>query len=331
MITQQRTPDAPVYSSRAHCMPGLQTLVKLQRCVCRRSLRPHRKVSIAITGQWSRERNLTPGWNPKPFITHIHSQFHSARRFHVEAKKRLAAHPGSRLVIAALVLCLVGVAAGCGTSALATGSHGARKQDSARTSPTGCKNGAGGHSDYDPQSVAPNGKPILVGPIVVGCGSGLDEPVRLIAYVQGTSHNGEQLCVVVEQERQKAATGGPCFQTSPSLDVCRGRCPLIVEDTAARSGDTQRPKGSLVTGAVPGVMKEVNLSIAPSIDNKATRPLIVVLNRAMQKELRIPSAVSFFVSFVEPCISPHQMLYARGRSSGEEFTMHGSDRFGCRA
>jgi hypothetical protein len=248
----------------------------------------------------------------------------------VNIERRLFPHTGRRLLIAALLFCLVGVAAGCGTSALATGSRGEPKQHSVRTSATGCRNGTSSHSDYDPQSVAPKEKPILVGPIVVGCESGLDEPVRLIVYVQGTSHNGEQLCVVVEEVRQKVVTGGPCFQTSPSLALCRGGCPLIVEDTSATSGDTQRPKGSLVTGAVPGVMKEVDLSIEPSSDNEGSQPLIVALNGAIQKKLRLPSAVSLFMSVVEPCISAHQMLYARGLSSGKEFAMHGSDPFGCR-
>jgi hypothetical protein len=90
-------------------------------------------------------------------------------------------------------------------------------------------------------------------------------------------------------------------------------------------------KGTLVTAAAFGGMKEVVLSTTPLGNKKVTRPLIVVLDGAVKKELRLPSVVSLFASIVIPCLPPNQTVYAQSTISGEEVAMQGSDPFGCRA
>jgi hypothetical protein len=58
-----------------------------------------------------------------------------------------------------------------------------------------------------PPGLVPQGQPILAGPIIVGCAERLGEPVRLVAYTQSTLHGGVQLCYLLEQPREKTASG----------------------------------------------------------------------------------------------------------------------------
>lgn len=227
----------------------------------------------------------------------------------------------------ALLLGLLCVAAGCGSSGLATGSNGAHGQPSALQSGASCSE-FGSDSSYNPRDEAPKGQPIIAGPLTVGCGSRLGEPIRFLAYVQATRNGGEHLCYVLEQKGQKAVTGGSCFQTAPSFDRCREDCPLSVEATVGPWGKAGT-KGSLVTGATTGVIEEVALSTSPLGDKRVTAPLVVVLDGAVQKRLRLPSAVSLFASVVIPCLPARQAVSASGEVSGEEFAMQGSDPFGC--
>jgi hypothetical protein len=210
------------------------------------------------------------------------------------------------------------------------GSAGAPEESPGSQSSARCRIG-GPPRSYFPKSFHPKGQPILVGPIIVGCGRGLDEPVRFTAYVQRTAQGGEQLCYGLEQPRQKAETGGSCFQMDPSLAPCREGCPLIVEATVAKVPGTHTPKGSLVTGAAPGVIEEVGLlSQQPGV-RRATLPFVVILKGRIQKTLRLPSVVSLFATVISPCISAKQTVEAKGTVSGEKISMLGSDPFGCRA
>jgi hypothetical protein len=243
---------------------------------------------------------------------------------------RISAPISRWFVMAVLLLGLPCMVAGCGNSALATGSSESPRRDFGPESMVSCKGAAASHSSYDPQDVAPKGQRILAGPIVVGCGRKLGELVRFIAYVQATHSGGEQLCYVLEQARQTSVTGGSCFQTAPSWDLCTEGCPLSVEATVAKWGK-QPSKGTLITGATPGVIEEVDVSTSPVGGKKVTSPFIVTLEGAIQKELRLPSVVSLFASVVLPCLPAGQMVYASGDIAGEGFSMQGSDPFGCGA
>jgi hypothetical protein len=238
-----------------------------------------------------------------------------------------------------LLICLglVGVVAGCGSAARATPSSTgatATSIDFARSpdggSPASCKGWSKDPSSVIPKGLVPKGRPVLAGPVSIGCGVSLGEPVRLVAYVEATAHGGEQLCYVVEQRRRSSTVGGSCIQTNPSIPKCRESCPLIVEATPAVWGK-EASKGSLVTAAAPGVMEEVSLSTAPLGMERVTRRAIVVLKGPIKEELRLPSVVSLFASIVIPCLPPNQMVSARNAISGETFNMEGSDPFGCRA
>jgi len=177
----------------------------------------------------------------------------------------------------------------------------------------------------------PKGQQILVGPIAIGCGKRLGEPIRFIAYVQAT-HSGEQLCYELEQPREKAVTGGSCFQTAPSLLICRKDCPLtVVEIDVAKSDGKKASKASLVTGAVPGVTRDVVLSTVPLRNEMGTRPFVVALRGPVREELRLPATVSLFASMVIPCFPANQAVYARVHTSdGKAVAMQGSDPFRCR-
>src|ERR1700744_6261648 len=140
----------------------------------------------------------------------------------------------SGLLVAVLAGLLV-VAVGCGAAAKASYSAADPHRSSAPSHSTRCH----GPSDRQPPAFSrgdvPEGQPILVGPIVVGCGTRLGEPIRFIAYVQATRNGGEQLCFVLDQMHQKVLTGGSCFQTASSADLCREEgCPLGVEATVAK-------------------------------------------------------------------------------------------------
>jgi hypothetical protein len=234
-----------------------------------------------------------------------------------------------RILLSAVVFFgLVVAVGGCGSSARATGTSGAPGQEAQIKASTGCGDI---HSNYVPEGLAHVGISVVAGPVIAGCGKRLGEPVRFIAYVQANAHGREQLCYGLEQPRQKTVTGGSCLQTAPSLPMCRERCPLTV--LLAHVGGTkgkQASKASLVTGAAPGVMKEAVLSTSPLGNKKVTAPFIVVVKGAIQKELRLPSAVSLFASIVVPCLPARQVVYAEGDISGEEVAMQGSDPFGCR-
>jgi hypothetical protein len=194
----------------------------------------------------------------------------------------------SGLVVAVLSGLLV-AAFGCGVDAKASRPATVPGQRSAVKPSTRCE----GQSNRRPPEFSngdvPEGQPVLVGPFVVGCGDRLGEPIRFIAYVQATGNGGEQLCYVLEQRHQKAVTGGSCFQTAPSLSLCREDCPLSVEATVARWG-TQASKGTLVTGAVSGSVEEVALSTEPIRGRVATPPFIVILRGSVRKKLRLPGA-----------------------------------------
>ena len=230
----------------------------------------------------------------------------------------------------ALLLGLAAAVAGCGSSAHATTASGEFRQLSGAKAATDCP--AKARSSYDPRSGALPGQPILAGPVIVGCRSLAGEPVRFIAYVRAEARrSGEQLCWVLEQPRQKAVTGGSCFQVAPTVAQCRNGCPLIVEATVGQTNPGKGVKGSLITGAVPGVMEEAVLSGEPDRKQLATPSQIVVVKGAVQKQLHITSVVSLFASIIEPCLRANQTVFAQGQASGEEFNMQGSDPFGCRA
>src|ERR1700761_4353461 len=166
---------------------------------------------------------------------------------------------GKNVLLVVLLSGLLVAAVGCGVAAEASRPAAEPGQNSAMNLSTRCQT----QSDRQPPEFSkddvPKGQPILVGPVVVGCGKRLGEPIRFIAYVQATGNGGEQLCYVLEQKGQEAGSGGSCFQVAPSLVLCREECPLSVEATVARWG-RQASKGSLVTGAVSGAVEEVTLS-----------------------------------------------------------------------
>jgi hypothetical protein len=241
---------------------------------------------------------------------------------------RTSALIGGCFLVATLLASVI-AGAGWGSAAQATETSVAGGRRAQINAVSGCGNA---HSSYYPDGLAHVGLSVVAGPIIVGCGKRLGEPVRFIAYVQADARGREQLCYVLEQPHQKIVTGGDCFQTAPSFELCTERCPLSV--FLAHIGGTkarQASKGSLVTGAAPGVMEEVVLLTSPLGKKRVTPPFIVILEGAIQEELRLPSVVSLFASVVVPCLPAGQAVYARGHSSGEEFAMQGSDPFGCRA
>jgi hypothetical protein len=248
----------------------------------------------------------------------------------MRAKDEISVLPIGTLLPLAICLVLVGVVSGCGSAARATTTSKDLTPISQVKSPAVCKNWSKDPSAVIPKDLVPKGRPILAGPVSIGCGVSLGEPIRLVAYVEATAHGGEQFCYVLEQRRQNATVGGSCLQTDPARTQCLGSCPLIVEATPTVWGK-EMSKGSLVTAAAFGVMEEVALSTTPLGNKKVIRPLIVVLDGAVKEELRLPSVVSLFASIVIPCLPPGQTVYAQGTISGEEVAMQGSDPFGCRA
>jgi hypothetical protein len=104
---------------------------------------------------------------------------------------------------------------------------------------------------------------------------------------------------------------------------------LIVEATVSKILGTRTPKGSLITGAAPGVIEEVGLLTQEPGVRETTRPFIAVVKGRIQKKLRLPGVVSLFASVTTPCISARQTVEAKGTVSGEKFSMLGSDPFGC--
>lgn len=256
----------------------------------------------------------------------------------MNADGRLSAVNGRSCLFAFLLSGLVIVAAGCGVSARASrtgvSAHASRTSgapEQVSDVPARCQGESKRHPDNIPKPIAPRDQPILAGPIVVGCGQRLGEPIRFVAYVQATTQHGEQLCYNLEQPRQKAAIGGSCFQTAPALPACEEDCPLTVtEATVGKSEGKQASKASLVTGAASGVMDDVQLSTAPLRNHTATEPFIVVLRGSVREELRLPGVVSLFASMIVPCIPARQEVYARGHLSGaKEVSMQGSDPFAC--
>lgn len=248
----------------------------------------------------------------------------------MNTKPRISGPLARRLLLSMLSLSLLVAVAGCGAAARAIGTSEEVAQSPKVSSSASCKDWPSDLSTVVPKSLVPKERPILAGPINVGCGARLGEPVRFVAYVQATPHGGEQLCYVLEQRGQKAATGGSCLETAPSFFQCKEHCPLIVEATVGKWG-REASKGSLITGAAPGVVEEVALSTAPLGDKEVTRPFVVVLKGSLQEKLRLPSAVSLFASVVIPCLPAGQIVHVEGNVSGEEFVMLGSDPFGCRA
>ncbi len=243
--------------------------------------------------------------------------------------RQITVRIGKTGLLVAFLLVLLAAAVGCGVAAKVSHPAAVPDQTSGMNLSTRCQN----QSDRQPPEFSngevPDGQPILVGPIVVGCGKRLGEPIRFIAYVQATGNGGEQLCYALEQKGQKAVTGGSCFQTAPSLVLCSEECPLSVEATVARWG-RQASKGSLVTGAVSGAVQEVALSTEPIRGQEATLPFMVVLKGSVRKKLRLPSAVSLFASAIVPCIPARQEVYARVQLFGrKEVSMQGSYPFGC--
>jgi hypothetical protein len=117
----------------------------------------------------------------------------------------------------------------------------------------------------------------------------------------------------------------------PALEQCREGCPLVVEASIVKLAGTRTSKGSLMTGAVPGVIEEVGFLIQQPGVRRATQPFIVVLKGHIQKRLHLPGVVSIFAGFITPCVSARQVVEAKGSVSGDEFSMQGSDPFGCRA
>lgn len=182
-----------------------------------------------------------------------------------------------------------------------------------------------------PPGLVPKGQPILAGPIVVGCARRLGEPIRFIAYTQATSDGGEQLCYVLEQLREKVATGGSCIEISPSLAWCTESCPLrVVGVTVAEHGGRQSSKATLVTGAASGVIKKVALSTEPLGNHRVTPSFIATLNGSAQRTLHLSTVVSLFASEIVPCIPARQGVYARVRlADGQDVSMQGLDPFGC--
>jgi hypothetical protein len=246
----------------------------------------------------------------------------------MKTEGHISALIGRKVLMVALFLGLVVATPGCGSSVRATGTSGASGQKAQIKASTGCGDV---HSNYHPEGLAHVGVSVVAGPLIAGCGKRLGGPVRFIAYVQANAHGREQLCYGLEQRRQKTVTGGSCFQTAPSLPMCRELCPLTV--LLAHVGGTkgkQASKASLVTGAAPGVMEEVVLLTSPLGNKKTTLPFIVVLEGAVQEELRLPNVVSLFASIVVPCLPAGQVVFARGDISGERFAMRGSAPFGCR-
>ena len=236
---------------------------------------------------------------------------------------------GKNGLLVAFFLGLLVAAVGCGVAAKASHPAADPNQNSAVDLSTRCQNQSNRQPPEFSKADVPKGQPILVGPVVVGCGNRLGEPIRFIAYLQATGNGGEQLCYALDQIRQKAVTGGSCFQTAPSLVLCREECPLSVEATVARWG-RQASKGTLVTGAVSGVVEEVALSTEPIRDREATLPFIVVLRGSVRKKLRLPGVVSLFASAIVPCIPARQEVYVRVQfSGGKEMSMQGRDPFGC--
>lgn len=247
----------------------------------------------------------------------------------MKSHRHLSVLIGRNGLLVAFLSGLLVAAVGCGVAAKASHPAAVPDQNSAMNLSTRCQN----QSDRQPPEFSkgevPKGQPILVGPIVVGCGKRLGEPIRFIAYVQATGNGGEQLCYALEQKGQKAVTGGSCFQTAPSLVLCREECPLSVEATVARWG-RQASKGTLVTGAVSGAVEEVALSTEPIPGREATLPFMVVLKGSVRKKLRLPSVVSLFASAIVPCIPARQEVYARVHlSGGKKVSMQGSYPFGC--
>jgi hypothetical protein len=247
----------------------------------------------------------------------------------MKVKTRFATCTRRKLSVVPVLLGLVLVIVGCGSVAQATRTTYEKARHNADG---GCQQVRDGHLGQVRNLASPEGQPIVAGPIVVGCSERAGEPVRFIAYVQATANSGKQLCYSLDQTRQKAATGGSCLQLSPSLDRCRESCHLtVVEATVGRPKAKQQLKASLITGAAPGVMKEATLSTAPLRDEKGTAPFIVVLRGKARIQLRLPSDVSLFASFVRPCIPARQVVQAVGHMSGEEeVSFEGSDPFSCR-
>jgi hypothetical protein len=181
-----------------------------------------------------------------------------------------------------------------------------------------------------PPGLVPKGQPILAGPIIVGCAERLGEPVRFVAYTQGTLHDGVQLCYLLEQPRERTASGGSCIPTSPALSWCTEGCPLTVVEANLAKPKGKQSKATLVTGAVYGVIKGVVLSTEPPRNYVATSPLIAVLNRSVQRRLQLPTATSLFATAIVPCVPARQEVCARVRlSGGNELSMQGRDPFGC--
>jgi hypothetical protein len=244
---------------------------------------------------------------------------------------------GRNLLLVILALATIGGVVGCGAAAQATRTSeqtnqnsGQSTQDAVMISNQSCRIGEESHSFKVSKQLVPKNQPILVGPIVVGCAKWSGESVRLVAYVQATAGGGKQLCYVLAQPRRQAASGGSCIQTAPSMAQCRDGCPLTIARVNLGKGK-EALAGSLVTGAAPGVIQEVALSTAPLGNKTVTPPFIVVLEGAIQEKLRLPSVISLFASTVTPCLPARQMVFAGGQVSGEEFSMQGSDPFGCRA
>lgn len=235
------------------------------------------------------------------------------------------------LVLATVLLAAVVGIIGCGNIARASRIRGASERYSERSSSSSCPKETNAAAVLGVEDGVPGGQPILAGPIFVGCGVRMGEPVRFLAYVQATGHGGEQLCYVLNQPRQKALTGGSCLQIAPSLPQCRRGCPLTIVEARVRKALGNRPgKASLVTGAAAGIMEEVVLATKPLRDQTMVSPFIVVLKGSVRKELRLSSSVSLFASFVTPCLPAGQMVEATGTlSGGEEFAMQGSDPFSC--
>lgn len=149
----------------------------------------------------------------------------------MRAKDAISVLPITKLLPLAICLVLVGAVSGCGSAARATTTPKDLTPISQVKSPAVCKNWSKDPSTVIPKGLVPKGRPILAGPVSIGCGVSLGEPIRLVAYVEAIAHGGEQLCYVLEQRRQNATVGGSCLQTDPARTQCRDRCPLIVEAT----------------------------------------------------------------------------------------------------
>src|SRR4029077_1512909 len=252
----------------------------------------------------------------------------------MNTERRITGLVRRRLLVLTLLLGLVVAAVAWGFSDQVTKTLGQQNRDSGQPEESQELNATrrclSHRAPEFPPGLVPKGQPILAGPIVVGCAKRLGEPIRFIAYTQATSHRGEQLCYVLEQLREKAATGGSCIQIAPSLASCTERCPLTGA-TIAKPKGRQASKVTLVTGAVSGVIEEVALSTEPLSDHRATLPFIVVLRGSVGKKLHLPTVVSLFASEIVPCIPARQEVYARVRlSDGQAVSMQGLNPFGCR-